>query len=108
MLKATILTAALMVVFAAGCTSSPECDSSAGKDYVKKAMQAYVQEVGVKDADITIEGFKTLSANKDSCKCLATTVMVDKGAGSDSRLRYTVEFELPVKADSRYYVEMLN
>lgn len=108
MLKTTILAAALMVVFAAGCTSSPECDSSAGKDYVKKAMQAYAHEVGVKDAGIDIEGFKTLSANKDSCRCLATTGMVDKSANGDPRLRYTVEFELPAKADSRHYIEMVN
>ena len=89
MLKTTILAAALMVLFAAGCTSSPECDSSAGKDYVKKAMHAYAREVGVKDAGIDIEGFKTLSATKDSCRCLATTSMVDKSADSDPRLRYT-------------------
>lgn len=103
-----VLAAIIMTLFVSGCNSGPECDSREGKDYVKKVMQAYSQEIGIKDVGIDIEGFKTLSANKDSCKCVATVVMGKARTDGEPQVKYAVEFDLPVKANHSYYIELIN
>ncbi|WP_291440661.1 hypothetical protein [Desulfovibrio sp.] len=108
MLKTKMVAAAFLAMFVAGCSSSPECDSSDGKKYAKKIMQSYAQELGIKDPHISFESFKTTSADKNSCKCVVTAVMGNKSAESATELRYALEFELPETADSRYYIEMIN
>ncbi|MDY0204482.1 MAG: hypothetical protein RBR49_10230 [Desulfovibrio desulfuricans] len=108
MLKTKIVAAAFLAMFVAGCGSSLECDSSDGKKYAKKIMQSYAQELGIKDPHISFESFKTLSADKKSCKCVVTAVMGDKSAESATGLKYALEFELPETSDSRYYIEMIN
>ena len=108
MLKTKIVAAACLAMFVAGCGSSLECDSSDGKKYAKKIMQSYAQELGIKDPHISFESFKTMSADKKSCKCVVTAVMGDKSAESATGLKYALEFELPETADSRYYIEMIN
>ena len=95
MLKTKIVAAAFLAMFVAGCGSSLECDSSDGKKYAKKIMQSYAQELGIKDPHISFESFKTLSADKKSCKCVVTAVMGDKSAESATGLKYALEFELP-------------
>ena len=106
--KVKILLAVIMTLFVSGCSSAPECDSREGKDYVKKAMKAYSQEIGIKDASFEIQGFKTLSASKDACKCVATVVMGKARADGEPQIKYAVEFELPIKANNSYYIEMIN
>ncbi|MDD4702141.1 MAG: hypothetical protein PHI96_07965 [Desulfovibrio sp.] len=106
--KVKILAAFIMVVFVSGCSSSPECDSREGKDYVKKVMQAYTQEIGIKDTGFDIQGFKTISANKDSCKCVATVVMGKARTDGEPQVKYAVEFDLPITPKSSYYIEMIN
>lgn len=108
MLKTKMVAAAFLAMFVAGCSSSPECDSSDGKKYAKKIMQSYAQELGIKDPHISFESFKTTRADKNSCKCVVTAVMGNKSAESATGLRYALEFELPETADSRYYIEMIN
>lgn len=108
MLKTKIVAAAFLAMFVAGCGSSLECDSSDGKKYAKKIMQSYAQELGIKNPHISFESFKTMSADKKSCKCVVTAVMGDKSAESATGLKYALEFELPETADSRYYIEMIN
>ncbi len=108
MRKVKILAAVILALFVSACNSGPECDSREGKDYVKKVMQAYSQEIGIKDMGIDIEGFKTISANKDSCKCVATVVMGKARTDGEPQVKYAVEFELPVKANQSYYIELIN
>lgn len=108
MLKAKIMATAFLALFVAGCGSSPQCDSGEGKKYAQKIMKTYAEELGIKNPHISFENFKTLSADKKSCKCAATAIMVDKATGSVTGAKYTLEFELPEKADSKYYIEMLN
>ncbi len=108
MVKIKIVAAVFLAMFVVGCSSSPECDSSDGKKYAQKIMQTYAQELGIKNPHISFESFKTVSSDKKSCKCMVTAVMGDKAAESATELKYALEFELPEKADSRYYIEMIN
>ena len=108
MVKIKIVAAVFLAMFVVGCSSSPECDSSDGKKYAQKIMQTYAQELGIKNPHISFESFKTVSSDKKSCKCVVTAVMGDKAAESVTELKYALEFELPEKADSRYYIEMIN
>ena len=108
MVKIKIVAAVFLAMFVVGCSSSPECDSSDGKKYAQKIMQTYAQELGIKNPHISFESFKTVSSDKKSCKCVVTAVMGDKAAEGATELKYALEFELPEKADSRYYIEMIN
>ena len=107
MVKIKIVAAVFLAMFLTGCSSSPECDSSDGKKYAQKIMNAYAQELGIKNPHVNFESFKTVSADKKSCKCVVTAVMGDKTAESATGLKYVLEFELPETADSRYYIEMI-